>query len=159
MKKSGTKPESILTSQPKRGWLDRIKVPRKFRVKNRFCDWKLSFMFFLIFVAIIDFAVLIKQTIQLVEMKYYAESYPSLIAFDNIIKFCIIFLLLIVEKFLILRKPPSGFKFCKVAYALKIIQIGFVFFQSCFNTQLLQEQCQEWLSNPAHGFKRDSSDI
>lgn len=60
LKRSGTKPESILMEQPKRGFLDKMKIPRKFRVKNRCCNWKMNFLFMLMIVAIVDSVLLLK---------------------------------------------------------------------------------------------------
>ena len=63
----------------------------------------------------------------------------------------------VCEWYFILKKHQ--FNFCKITYALKLIQILFTTFESLTNRILRQEQCQAWLSNPIHGLKRDSSDI
>ena len=109
LKRSGTKPESILMEQPKRGFLDRLKIPRKFRINNRCCNWKLNFLFMLMIVAIVDSVLLLKQVILMLEMTWYKESYPELIKVDNICKFVIFFMLFITQVVFILNKIPKYF--------------------------------------------------
>mmetsp|Transcript_9505 Transcript_9505/g.15995 ORF Transcript_9505/g.15995 Transcript_9505/m.15995 type:complete len:197 (+) Transcript_9505:3-593(+) len=90
-------------------------------------------------------------------MSMYAEYFPRRVAFEIVSKFVMVGLLLGIEGVLLLKRKQ--FRFCKQAYALKLIQIAFVFYQVCSKQQVLQDQCAEWLNNPLHGFVRDSTAV
>lgn len=66
-------------------------------------------------------------------------------------------ILAICEWHFILKKKQ--FNFCKITYAVKLIQILFTTFESFTNRIIRQNQCQTWLSNPIHALHRDSTDI
>jgi hypothetical protein len=63
LKKSGTKPEEILKLKAKRSYLDRVKVPRKIRIRCPCCKLKWSYIFCLFIIVTIDFCLLGKYLI------------------------------------------------------------------------------------------------
>ena len=68
MKRAGAHPDSVLRANPKRTFLDRVKVPRKFAIKMLCCKFRVSFYYCLFNVFLIDLFILVKDIIQIVEM-------------------------------------------------------------------------------------------
>jgi len=156
LKKSGTNP-SILLYVPKNSYFERLKVPKKVKVRNLCCRFKLSFFFCFFLIVLIDFFLTIKHLIILKDLWEYTADFPWLVTLQNCVKGTIQFCIISVEYFFVFR--DKQFTWCKISYALKFVQILFVLVQAFCFKDLLQEQCNTWLSNPIHGFKRDSSDI
>lgn len=50
------------------------------------------------------------------------------------------------------------FSFCKLAYALRIVQILFLIVITFYYSDQVREECAAWLKNPAHHFKRNAED-
>lgn len=122
LKKSGTQPEILLESNPKRGFLDSIKIPRKIRCKNtrcRYFDIKFSFLFCVFIVIMIDLVISVLHFFQWIEMFTYKHDYPKVVAIDNMVKFAMCFTMFLIEWQLILKR--YWFNFCKLTYALKLI--------------------------------------
>ena len=75
--KSGAKPSDVLNLKPKqRNFLDKVNVPRKFRIKSPCLRVRCSLMFCIFVLAMIDFFILLKYMIQISEMGTFKEDYP-----------------------------------------------------------------------------------
>jgi len=71
---------------PKRSWIERLKVPKKFRIKNCCCQLKATLYFCFFIMTIIDVLVLVKYIVMFTELIVYKSSYPWLVTFDISIK-------------------------------------------------------------------------
>jgi hypothetical protein len=156
MKRSGANADAILRANPKRNCLDRIKVPKRIAMKTWCCKFKISLFYCLFCVFLIDMFMLAKDVIQMVERQVYWQNYPHIIEVQVAIKTVIAALIVIIQGCIVLRKKK--FTFCKLLYALKLFQIGAVFYHIFMDQTTLEEQCNDWLKTPAHGFYRDSRD-
>lgn len=76
LKRSGTAPESLLHVQAKRSYLDKLRIPKKVRIETLCCKVKASYLFCMLGLTIIDFFVLLKYILQIVEMAVYKSDYP-----------------------------------------------------------------------------------
>lgn len=76
MKRSGANHDAILRANPKRNWLDRIKVPKRIALKTWCCKFKISLFYCLFCVFLIDTFMLVKDMIQIAERYVYSEHYP-----------------------------------------------------------------------------------
>lgn len=102
LKKSGKRPESILSVPKKRTYLDRIRVPKNFTLRNCICKMKLTFYFCLFIIVIIDFFLTLKGAIMLIERFRYRENYPFLVFIDVLLKFFLHGACLLIEGILVL---------------------------------------------------------
>ena len=103
LKKSGKRPESILSVPKKRTYLDRIRVPKNFTLRNCLCKMRLTFYFCLFIIVIIDFFLTLKGIIMLIERFRYLENYPNLVFIDVLLKFLLHGTCLVIEWVLVLR--------------------------------------------------------
>ena len=70
-------------------------------------------------------------------MVYYKEDYPQIVAIQNSVKTALISIMVFIEGYFVLRKKI--FNFCKMLYALKILQVIVVFYHIFVNKDLLEE--------------------
>ena len=152
LKKTGTNPETLLRIRSKRTWLDKLSIPKKIRVKTPCFKMKVSFLFCIFVMSIIDFFILFKYVLEFRESRAYPVDFPQIVLFQIWFKGLLLLALVILEGFGILYKHM--FSICKVAYFLKVIEIFFVFYEAFRDKDKLVEQCTTWLKNPAYHLMR-----
>ena len=72
--------------------------------------------------------MIVTYLIQISEMHFYKEDYPKVVALEIIIKFFISWFMVVLEAILIVKLRI--FKACKLAYAIKLVKIIFIFYQA-----------------------------
>ena len=82
LKITGTDPMSLMYVSNKRSFLDRMKIPKKIRLKNCCCRMKMSYYCCLFIFWIIDTSVLIKYFIMFGENIVWSDDYPYLVTLD-----------------------------------------------------------------------------
>ena len=73
---------SLMYINSKRSFLDRLKIPKKLRLKNYCCRLKSSFYCCMFMMWVIDAFVLLKYMVMFAEMAIYTDQYPWLVALD-----------------------------------------------------------------------------
>jgi hypothetical protein len=68
-------------------------------------------------------------------MHFYKEDYPRVVAAEVLIKTFICWAMLVVEAGLVFKLRM--FQACKLAYALKLIKIFFIFYQAFVKDEIL----------------------
>ena len=77
MQRSGTNPVSLLHTNTKRTFLDKVYVPRKIKCVSPCFDCKISYMFAVFMMMMVDIVILARYIITILEMSWYEEDYPD----------------------------------------------------------------------------------
>lgn len=148
---------SLLQVEPNRTCLERLSIPKRLRCRNKCCKCNLSWYFCLMIITIIDIFLLLKYIAMIIEMLVYKQNYPVLIMSTVLVKFVIQASIVGIQSNVVFKNKM--FSYSKSTYGLKFVEILVVLFQAFCYRARLSYQCNRWLSTPAHGFHRDSSDI
>ena len=116
----------------------------------------MTYIYCVFLIAIVDFFSLFKTLCLISEHAEYSADYPTFVAIDVYAKLVIHSMLFAVECYCILSKHK--FSYCKMAYALKLLEIIFVLVAAFATAGHMREQCSKWLKNPKYNFKRDSEE-
>ena len=109
----------MLYTSSKRTFLDKVHVPKKIKCVSPCCDFKISYMFAIFMMMMVDMVILVRYIITIWEMGRYKEDYPESVKFEVQFKTALLGLMIFTEGVLIIRFKL--FDFCKLAYALRIV--------------------------------------
>ena len=119
LQRSGTDPKSLLYTNTKRTFLDKVNVPRKIKCVSPCCYFKISYMCAVFMMMMVDITILVRYFVTLWEMDYYSEDYPESVKIEVKFKTALLALMVFIEGVMIIKYKLFGF--CKVAYALRIV--------------------------------------
>lgn len=77
LQRSGTDPKSLLYTNTKRTFLDKVSVPRKIKCISPCFDIKISYMCAVFMMMMVDITILVRYFITIWEMDKYAADYPE----------------------------------------------------------------------------------
>lgn len=123
LKRSGADPNTVLRASGRRNCLDRVKIPMRLDVGCPCGRVATTYFMCLFIVMIIDIINFFKYAILTIETFQYEENYPEIISVQVYVKLGMIGLVAACEALVISNR--GYWNLCKVAYALKLMQIIF----------------------------------